>query len=248
MLRQCLQCDTWFSPARWDQIWCSTSCRAAGWRSGLKPRAPTSRPASNGDADGPAGDLIFPSDNEYEIPALRLDLQADAIDLPFTQWGSVRRAATMPGTWHFYTDDFRFASLWDHPERVAATKCVTCIEINYSTTNETETARLIWQTYRKRWIARYWQTRGIRIIVDLNVASKAAEINMLGVPKGWRSFATRGYDAIPGALALEYRIACSIADPGVPLFVVYGGGAQIHELCRANAWLHIPDEIGLRNG
>ena len=241
MLNFCPQCETWYNPTRHDQIYCGDRCRSAGFRAGRQAPARRVRPAIVGDV---AGDCLFPSNNDLEIPALDLALQGDALDLPVTQWGSISRHADMPGTWHFYTDDFHFATLWDHPERVTATPCVSCVEINYSTTEQNERARIIWQVYRKRWIARYWQARGIRVWVDLNVSAKADPINRLGIPPGWRAFATRGYADAPGNLERQHDIASQIAGEAAPLFVVYSGGKMIRELCQARGWLYLPDQIG----
>lgn len=92
------------------------------------------------------------------------------------------------------------------------------------------------------------QDRGIRVFVDLNVAQKHIKLNMIGVPKGWRAFATRGYsDRLPG-LALEYEIAqhCAAYAGRKPLFVVYGGGSKCRDFCKEVGAVYITPNIVLK--
>jgi hypothetical protein len=78
-------------------------------------------------------------------------------------------------------------------------------------------ALAIYQIWRKRWLGRYLQHYGKRIFVDLNVAAEHAGINLLGIPKGWRAFATRGYDDYLDDLANQLDIARQYAAPHQPM-------------------------------
>lgn len=53
-------------------------------------------------------DCLFPSDNDAEIPMLRLDMQPKFCDIPFVCFGEQRLTFQMngQGTLHFYTDDY----------------------------------------------------------------------------------------------------------------------------------------------
>ena len=55
-------------------------------------------------------DSLFPSDNELEIPTLRLDMQPTSVEIPFVCFGEQKRTYQMKGrgTLHFVTDDFCF--------------------------------------------------------------------------------------------------------------------------------------------
>lgn len=182
-------------------------------------------------------DAIWSTDNELEIPMLDVNMQAKAVDLPFVGWGSISRKRRIRGTWHFYTDDYRFEGLWKKPAEIVNTYCVNCVEPNFSVYNQMPFAVAVWGTYRKRWIARWWQSRGIKIFVDLNVAEKFAKLNLIGVPKGWNAYATRGYSARLDATEREYALACEHAGKENILFVVYGGGKAVQEYCRQRGWL-----------
>lgn len=137
-------------------------------------------------------DALFATDNALGIPLLDVGLQATYVHLPVRTWGSVKRNQVMRGTWHFYTDDYRFEALWTDPSGVVNSECNAAVEPNFSTSEQMPEVVGWYQIYRKRWLARYWQSHGIPVFVDLNVAPRFYYANLLGVPRGWRSWMTRG--------------------------------------------------------
>lgn len=181
-------------------------------------------------------DTLFPTDNDAEIPTLRLDMQAEDITNPFLCWGEQKRTTNLLGlgSLHFYCDDYRYTALYDHPEQILKANPRNIVEPNYSLFSDMPIAFGMQRIYKKRWIARAMQERGIRILVDLNVNQKYYKLNMLGVPIGWRAFATRGYSERLANLEYEYEIACNWSKGEEPLFVIYGGGAE----CRRFAQQH----------
>jgi hypothetical protein len=181
--------------------------------------------------------------NDWEVPELDLDLCADRLVAPVTKWGTRRRSDPMPGTWHFYCNDYVFTHLLRIPGLPWATRCTACVEANFSTCEETPLAEILWWTFQKRRIAREWQSLGIRVLVDLNVALKAREINLLGVPKGWTAYATRAHRGAPfEAIHDEFLLACEHAGTEDILFVVFGGGRKrIGQYCRHNGWPWVPE-------
>lgn len=175
-------------------------------------------------------DCIFPSDNNMEIPSLRLDLQPEVVEAPFVSFGEQRRTYDMEGAGvlHFYTDDYRFGSIFQHPETILKHSPGSIIEPNYSLFFETPIAFGMQYIYKKRFIARAMQEKGIKVFVDLNVSPKYYEINKLGVPKGYAAFATKGYPYRMHNLDKEYEIAADICgSENDLLFVVYGGGEVV---------------------
>lgn len=181
-------------------------------------------------------DTLFPSDNDAEIPNLRLDMQAQELSIPFLCWGEQKRTTNLLGlgSMHFYTDDYRYTALYDHPEQILRANPRNIVEPNYSLFDDMPVSFGLQRIYKKRWIARAMQERGIRIFVDLNVGQKFYRLNMLGVPMGWKSFCTRGYSERLENLEYEYEIARNWAQGEEPLFVIYGGGA----VCRRFAQEH----------
>lgn len=185
-------------------------------------------------------DELFPTDNPLDIPLLDVSLQALALDPPLLPWGARRRSKRMPGTWHFYVDDYRFDRLEQRPDLVFATEALGVIEPNFSVFAQTPLAVAIWQTYRKRWLARYWQTQGVRVWVDVNVSFEHAELNLTGVPAGWRAFATRGYETHPESVRAEHDLVAA-RFPGAYL-LVYGGGKKVRAIAEKLGALHVSDD------
>lgn len=192
-------------------------------------------------ADMPAA--LWPSDNAYGIPTLDPAQQAGPfVDAPLARWGRETRKARMRGTWHFYTDDYRFTRLLERPQDVINSACVAAVEPNFSVHAQTPRALVLYRTHEKRRLARLWQAHGIKILVDLHVAEEHAEDNLLGVPRGWRSYATRGSTS-PAQLEREYELAVKHAgSPMGLLFLVYGGGRRAREISATNGWLWQPEE------
>lgn len=186
-------------------------------------------------------DSLFPTDNALEVPTLDIDMQAELCDIPFLCFGEQRRSVDMQGhgTLHFYTDDYRFRAIYEHPDRILRHHPRNIVEPNYSLFADTPIAFGLQEIYKKRWLARSMQEMGIRTFVDLNVAPKYYQLNMLGVPIGWQAFATRGYADRINQLAFELEIAKSYADGLTPLFVVYGGGKPVQAFCRNNGCVYI---------
>jgi hypothetical protein len=201
--------------------------------------------------DGWIPDQLFSSGNDWEIPDLLEDMQATEAAIPFLCYGEQARSLNLMGngTLHFYTDDYRWSSIWEHPEKVQKHNPRNIIEPNFSLYLDMAPAFGLQAVYKKRVVARMMQDRGIRVFVDLNVAQKFIKLNLIGVPNGWRAFATRGYsDRLPG-LELEYRIAETSASFAgrKPLFVVYGGGAKCKDFCKEVGAIYITPNIVLKN-
>lgn len=184
-------------------------------------------------------DALFPTDNTFDIPLLHTGYQADFAELPVRGWGNVARKDRMRGTWHFYVDDDKFAAIWKKPETLLKTRCVATVEVNFSTDDQMPFAVGMYRLYQKRWLARYWQEYGVHVWVDLNVAPKFEEYNLIGVPKGWQSFATYGQDTRLADLDHHYSMAQWKTD--TPRFLVYGGSTGVAEWCAAHDAVHIPD-------
>lgn len=186
-------------------------------------------------------DASYPSDNDAEIPNLRMDMMADECTKPFCAWGEQKRTFNMcyQGVLHFYVDDYRFNSLYEHPEKILQMHPKNIVEPNFSLFADTPVAFGLQAIYKKRWIARAMQERGIKVFVDLNVNAKFYKLNMLGVPMGWRAFCTRGYSDRLDNLEYEYTIAKSWANGMEPLFVIYGGGRSCQWFAQRHNCIYI---------
>ena len=192
-------------------------------------------------------DTLWPTDNEWGIPLLDISRQADAFDLPIETWGAKARG-TKAGTLHFYTEDSRFNAIWQNPAHVLKAQAINVVEPNFSVYDQVPRAVALWQTYKKRWLARYWQSQDVRIFVDLNVARPYDDLNMLGVPRGWQAYATRGYQSRLQALDEELLIAKTHADFDSVTFMVYGGGSMVRDWCADNGATWIPEDMDRAKG
>lgn len=186
-------------------------------------------------------DAIFPSDNDLEIPSLRPDMQASHCEIPFLAFGEQKRTYDMnySGTLHFYVDDYRFNAIYEHPGKILQHHPANIVEPNFSLFNEMPVSFGLQAIYKKRWIARAMQERGIRVLVDLNVAQKFYRLNMIGVPQGWHSFCTRGYSDRLYNLEFEYELAKQWSGGNELLFVIYGGGADCRHFAQRNNCIYI---------
>lgn len=199
------------------------------------------------------GDWIFPSSNYYGIPDLLPSLQPRGLELPVNRIGAQARKNRVEGqTLHGYTDDYRINGLWKDPSWLVNSGCSALVEPNFSTNGEMPKAIALSYVYAKRWIARWAQSYGIEIWVDLAMEACHHDIALLGVPKGWKAYATytylRGYD-IDEWLMPQYELAVKNAGTSEILFWVYGGEEQIQELCQEKGWLWTPahQQAYLRN-
>jgi len=181
----------------------------------------------------------------YGIPTLRLDMQADTDpNHPDTQklfrWGSRPRHSKHNSCVHFYTADRKFQAVAKDPRHLVKTECPTAVELNLSTNHDTPEALIIASIYIKRWAARYWQEKGIKIFADINVDPAAHKFAFMGIPKGWTSFMTRGYnDYRFNWLDRQFEIAQKIAKKDI-IFHVYAGGRKVKRLCKEKNWVWHP--------
>lgn len=196
-------------------------------------------------------DCLFPSDNDLEVPTLRLDRQPKFVEIPFVCFGEQKRTFNMMGngTLHFYTDDYRFSAVYEHPEKVLQHNPRNIVEPNFSVFSETPVAFGLQAIYKKRFIARSMQEKGIGVFVDLNVNSKFYKLNMLGVPIGYKSYCTRGYSDRLDYLEFEYELARQWAADNADemLFVIYGGGAKCKEFAKRNRCVYVSPMVVIKN-
>ncbi len=193
-------------------------------------------------------DCLFPSNNVYEIPTLEISGQAEVVSNPVILWGVEKRTRRIDGgTVLFYVDDYRFEAIWDNPHQIIDTGCAAMAEPNVSIYDTMPVSYALHLIYKKRWIARYLQALGVKILVDLNVSVKFAEYNLLGVPDGWNAFATRGYSERTNYLLQEIEIAKKVSGKENPFMLVYGGGMKIREIVAKHNLIYIEQFRGFNN-
>lgn len=180
-------------------------------------------------------DVIYASDNAYEIPSLLLERQPESgLLMPLQAWGMNTRQKKIIGTYHFYVDDYRFGAIWKDPAKIIASGCQSIVEPNFSLFDTTPVAYGLHMIYKKRWLSRWLQEQGITVWADLNVSKKFYEYNRLGIPQGYNAFSTRGYADRLKDLQSEIDIARQISGKETPRMIVYGGGKDVQRICEKN--------------
>ena len=198
-------------------------------------------------------DGTFPSSNDWGIPDLLIEQQASILPAPFVPWGSIARKSRMPGTYHFYVDDYKFRGIWkaEKPYQIVRCNCAAVVEVNFSTSEQIPLAYAMGDLYRKRWLSRFWQHHGVQIVVDLNVADALLDTRLLGVapallgvPKGWTAYATR-YSADGGIEAIERQCAAARKHSEAAIsLAVYGGSRSVQECCQRRGWQWFANAAG----
>jgi hypothetical protein len=164
-------------------------------------------------------DLIFPGASFWEIPVLRDDMMIEDLPQPLHTWaGSATRDLDWDGYWlynwgidstsgmkdlskivlSFYCWDEYIEPWWDNPSRHMSK--VLHAKIKYAITpnltpNDMPRASSLWQLYRSRWVGRYLQEIGVRVMPDLQVREEQEfiDISCKALPKNlkWASIQTQ---------------------------------------------------------
>ena len=164
------------------------------------------------------------------FPELSLDLMPDKLKEPVRLW-SERESSN--GCLLFYCEyDFQAITR----PLLMRQKFHQMAELAFPPTDNA--SRFTLQVFQKRRFSIWVQQKGIPIWVDLDVPH-FQNINLLGVPKGWRSYITRakGYPE----LLKEFRTACDhCGDAELVKFVVYGGDTKTLQICKDFGWQWVP--------
>lgn len=191
-------------------------------------------------------DVLYESNNPFDIPNLLIEKQAGKLELPFSPWGANSRLRKDVTTYHFYVDDYRFEALFKDPIKLLMSGCRAVVEPNCSCHDQTPIAWGIQLIYKKRWLSRYFQECGIDVYADLNVSHKFIEYNRMGIPEGYNAFFTRGLDGWMESLKSDLQVAQEISGLDRPNLIVYGGGKQIQEFCQKQGLLYVTDFINAK--
>jgi len=155
-------------------------------------------------------DVVFSSSNEWGIPDLLEDELAEY--LPRDTWDRSEESNTSDawfcqsarpfpedregGVLGFFTEDYRFESYWNNKkgslDKLLREEWHAVCAIDYSLyANEPKILRM-YNLYRSRWLARFWQEFGIKIIPIIQGGGEDdEEITINTIPKGAPIIATQ---------------------------------------------------------
>lgn len=146
-------------------------------------------------------DVIFQCKNKFGIPELLTEKLSQKIPKFVWTVGETQNIAeslflfgtnTFPqdagaGVLGFYVDDYRFESVWNDAVRIMDAFCLkkwsAIISPDFSLWRDAPLAIQLFNIYRSRWCARYWQEGGFEIIPSLNWSDERSyEFAFLGIP------------------------------------------------------------------
>lgn len=180
----------------------------------------------------------------WGIPTLDARLQLTELVPPVYPYGTVPRTRKVGGTVHCYVDDGKFTRLFANPARILLTGCEGVFEPNCSTGPGVPRACAVFGIYRKRAAASYWQSLGLNICVDLNVYDRDLDLALLGVPRGWASYATRTHRGNTTAdPERRWEMAKKHAGTDSVFFAVVGGGKAVKDACLRHGWHYVPEHF-----
>lgn len=182
----------------------------------------------------------FTQSNDWGILDLDINFQLDEIPENSAQlWGS--KKTNNKTIYHFFTDDYRYTSLFKNPDDIIKLNPIGIIEPNFGVSALFPKAVALYRVYQKRWIARNCQKYNIKIAVNLDMPAEFMDLNFIGVPKDWYSFAANGNIINIDLLYQYHELAVNYTgNPDIKYFL-YGGGRRIGELCKDNGWTWISD-------
>ena len=129
-------------------------------------------------------DQLFPSINFLGVPEL-MEQPSIPIQENVPSWDK-NRLGTHPCC-HFYQHDSRFSRIMSNPN-ILPKGILYPFEINATIYPNYPLALVFYQLYTKRWISRYWQEQGRKVIVDLSIPIEHLELAYLGVPRTQNDF------------------------------------------------------------
>ncbi|HUM67720.1 MAG TPA: DUF4417 domain-containing protein [Chloroflexota bacterium] len=151
---------------------------------------------------------IFPSDNEYGIPALQ-HTPVSRIPAWLVPYRQRIRSNEPPddGAVHFFAEDYRFEAVWNRPCKAleALSPYQMVLTPDFSLYRDWPLMLQLWNTYRNRWCGRFWQEEGFAVIPTISWSTtESYDFCFLGVPR--RSIVAVSAVGVNLDAPLEYRL------------------------------------------
>jgi hypothetical protein len=156
--------------------------------------------------------IVFETDSELGIPKLE---PCTFVPSMLAAWHDPKQrdtAAITGGALHFFIDDYRFERVWTRPEasyeRIA--EVGAALSPDFSVWRDMPKAAQIWQVYRSRWLAAFWQHLSVEVIPTVTWGREDTydfcfdglpknahlAISTLGVPKDAQTLFAEGLHAM----------------------------------------------------
>lgn len=129
----------------------------------------------------------FEGDGDYDIPMLLPTHIDNLADIPLQGFNYALKEKNPENIGvHFFLHDYQFERVWNYPDRYAEvlSKFAFVLSPDFSPYSDMPRALKIYNVYRNRWCARYWQEFGIRVIPTITWSDTDSLAYCLnGVPK-----------------------------------------------------------------
>ena len=129
----------------------------------------------------------FEGDGEYDIPMLLPTHIDNLADIPLQGFNYALKEKNPENIGvHFFLHDYQFERVWNYPDRYTEilSKFAFVLSPDFSPYSDSPRAIQIYNVYRNRWCARYWQEYGIKVIPTITWANDDSLSYCLnGVPK-----------------------------------------------------------------
>ena len=199
-------------------------------------------------------DMRFPSEAVHDIPEFLPGMLAE-IPEPLRTWAGDDVMEYDPAYYHlltygygfrgvnvrravmsFYVDDDKFENVWFDPDiyvgRLLNLGIPTCVSPNFSLWSDAPEATNIYQTYRARWVGRYMQEAGLKLIPDVNWCDERSfRYCFAGIPQNPPAISIQVQTASePDEIAVLLTGITSAINVIKPQsMLIYGGGNKIKE-------------------
>jgi hypothetical protein len=132
-------------------------------------------------------ELFDGEDKKFGIPdVLRMPLP-HPLPKAFVDWP--HRKSFPEGTGlHFFVDDYQFERVWNHPHWYVEEfkrRHPLVFGVDFSIFHDCPLVMQQWQTYRTRWLCRWYQEQGVTMIPTVSWGdSRSFDFVFLGIPRG----------------------------------------------------------------
>ena len=130
---------------------------------------------------------IYPSTHPYGIP----DLLPQTTDFPTWLVPFNHRIRSEQGyeggSIHFFVDDYRFERVWTTPDKAIQRlhEAYSVLTPDFSLYPDWPKTLQIYNIYRSRWLGRYWQELGLKIVPTVTWGdSSSFDFAFTGIPEG----------------------------------------------------------------
>lgn len=186
---------------------------------------------------------------DFDIPVLDpFEYDDEAGPIRFEKWARKGRNEQLDGI-HFFTADYKFATVLRDPALVGATNPRLVIEPDTSSAEDDQFPVALAQLWRRRTFCALLQAQyGTAIAVNLNCVGWLRDLIFTGVPTDYPYFATRYQRTdlsgepvgIDGVIEDHELVREHVGPDGAFQFFVYSGGRAVQQLCQERGWIHIP--------